>query len=216
MTVPKSSSGLIRFFFLFDQLPKTPRCFNSHSGKSSKLSPWGNCNHQLIASSAWKMNQRFNNESVINYYLWVSWPSTILQPHWSRFTGTTSESPISRHLNSITQMFPYCHFILPVRFGTFEMLSNPMRDHTGRLDNTRSLLCGLGAGIAEAIVVVCPMETLKVNLRSSSKKKKKTCPVFTEWATDWWNLPSSSRWRWSTTSVPSDRATEASFTASVR
>ncbi|XP_073336092.1 tricarboxylate transport protein A, mitochondrial [Pagrus major] len=51
-----------------------------------------------------------------------------------------------------------------VRFGTFEMLSNPMRDPTGRLDNTRSLLCGLGAGIAEAIVVVCPMETLKVKM----------------------------------------------------
>lgn len=48
------------------------------------------------------------------------------------------------------------------RFGTFEMLSNPMRDHTGRLDNKRSLLCGLGAGIAEAVLVVCPMETLKV------------------------------------------------------
>lgn len=52
---------------------------------------------------------------------------------------------------------PVCH-----RFGTFEMLSNPMRDATGRLDNTRSLVCGLGAGIAEAILVVCPMETLKV------------------------------------------------------
>uniref|UniRef100_A0A3P9PLS0 Solute carrier family 25 member 1a n=1 Tax=Poecilia reticulata TaxID=8081 RepID=A0A3P9PLS0_POERE len=51
-----------------------------------------------------------------------------------------------------------------VRFGTFEMLSNPMRDHTGRLDNKRSLLCGLGAGIAEAVLVVCPMETLKVKL----------------------------------------------------
>uniref|UniRef100_A0A3Q3FQS1 Solute carrier family 25 member 1a n=1 Tax=Labrus bergylta TaxID=56723 RepID=A0A3Q3FQS1_9LABR len=50
------------------------------------------------------------------------------------------------------------------RFGTFEMLSNPMRDATGRLDNTRSLLCGLGAGITEAIVIVCPMETLKVKL----------------------------------------------------
>ncbi|KAA8586938.1 hypothetical protein FQN60_000774, partial [Etheostoma spectabile] len=49
-------------------------------------------------------------------------------------------------------------------FGTFEILSNPMRDATGRLDNTRSLLCGLGAGIAEAIMVVCPMETLKVKL----------------------------------------------------
>eukprot|EP00066_Takifugu_rubripes_P010876 XP_003979079.2 PREDICTED: tricarboxylate transport protein, mitochondrial-like [Takifugu rubripes] len=51
-----------------------------------------------------------------------------------------------------------------VRFGTFEMLSNPMRDATGRLDNTRSLLCGLGAGIAEAILVVCPMETVKVKM----------------------------------------------------
>ncbi|KAL0994966.1 hypothetical protein UPYG_G00130070 [Umbra pygmaea] len=49
-----------------------------------------------------------------------------------------------------------------VRFGTFEMLANPMRDETGRLDNTRSLWCGLGAGMAEAILVVCPMETLKV------------------------------------------------------
>lgn len=52
------------------------------------------------------------------------------------------------------------------RFGTFEMLSNPMRDATGRLDNTRSLLCGLGAGIAEAILVVCPMETVKVSRAS--------------------------------------------------
>ncbi|XP_062341854.1 tricarboxylate transport protein A, mitochondrial [Osmerus eperlanus] len=51
-----------------------------------------------------------------------------------------------------------------VRFGTFEVLANPMRDATGRLDNTRSLWCGLGAGIAEAIIVVCPMETLKVKM----------------------------------------------------
>ncbi len=47
------------------------------------------------------------------------------------------------------------------------MLANPMRDATGRLDNTRSLVCGLGAGIAEAIVVVCPMETLKVSVMLS-------------------------------------------------
>ncbi|XP_051540611.1 tricarboxylate transport protein A, mitochondrial-like isoform X1 [Myxocyprinus asiaticus] len=49
-----------------------------------------------------------------------------------------------------------------VRFGMFEVLSNPMRDATGRLDNKGSLLCGLGAGIAEAVLVVCPMETVKV------------------------------------------------------
>ncbi|KAL4609633.1 tricarboxylate transport protein, mitochondrial [Arapaima gigas] len=49
-----------------------------------------------------------------------------------------------------------------VRFGVFEFLSNQMRDEIGRLDGTRGLLCGLGAGVAEAVVVVCPMETIKV------------------------------------------------------
>ncbi|MGH0192251.1 UNVERIFIED_CONTAM: hypothetical protein FKN15_012592 [Acipenser sinensis] len=37
-----------------------------------------------------------------------------------------------------------------------------MRDENGKLDGTRGLLCGLGAGVAEAVVVVCPMETIKV------------------------------------------------------
>ncbi|XP_067163440.1 tricarboxylate transport protein, mitochondrial [Apteryx mantelli] len=49
-----------------------------------------------------------------------------------------------------------------VRFGMFEFLSNQMRDEQGKLDSTRGLLCGLGAGVAEAVVVVCPMETIKV------------------------------------------------------
>ncbi|NWZ50296.1 TXTP protein, partial [Haliaeetus albicilla] len=49
-----------------------------------------------------------------------------------------------------------------VRFGMFEFLSNQMRDEKGRLDSTRGLVCGLGAGVAEAVVVVCPMETIKV------------------------------------------------------
>uniref|UniRef100_A0A673N5L1 Tricarboxylate transport protein, mitochondrial-like n=1 Tax=Sinocyclocheilus rhinocerous TaxID=307959 RepID=A0A673N5L1_9TELE len=49
-----------------------------------------------------------------------------------------------------------------VRFGMFEFLSNKMRDESGKLDSTQGLICGLGAGVAEAIVVVCPMETVKV------------------------------------------------------
>ncbi|KAL0965737.1 hypothetical protein UPYG_G00285070 [Umbra pygmaea] len=49
-----------------------------------------------------------------------------------------------------------------VRFGVFEFLSNKMRDESGKLNSTRGLLCGLGAGVAEAVVVVCPMETVKV------------------------------------------------------
>lgn len=44
----------------------------------------------------------------------------------------------------------------------FEFLSNIAKDSNGKLDNKRSLLCGLGAGVAEAVLVVCPMETIKV------------------------------------------------------
>lgn len=50
----------------------------------------------------------------------------------------------------------------PDRFGMFEFLSNKMRDESGKLDSKRGFLCGLGAGVAEAVVVVCPMETVKV------------------------------------------------------
>ncbi|KAJ8263471.1 hypothetical protein COCON_G00159280 [Conger conger] len=49
-----------------------------------------------------------------------------------------------------------------VRFGMFEFLSNQMRDESGKLDARRGLICGLGAGVAEAVLVVCPMETVKV------------------------------------------------------
>lgn len=45
----------------------------------------------------------------------------------------------------------------------FEFLSNKMRDEAGKLDSKRGFLCGLGAGVAEAVFVVCPMETVKVS-----------------------------------------------------
>uniref|UniRef100_H2YP04 Citrate transport protein n=1 Tax=Ciona savignyi TaxID=51511 RepID=H2YP04_CIOSA len=48
------------------------------------------------------------------------------------------------------------------RFGVFEALSNPVRDSNGMLTSTQGLFCGLGAGLAEAVLVVCPMETIKV------------------------------------------------------
>lgn len=61
-----------------------------------------------------------------------------------------------------------------VRFGMFEFLSNQVRDGQGRLSNTQSVLCGLGAGVFEAVVVVCPMETVKVKFihdQSSAKPR---------------------------------------------
>lgn len=44
----------------------------------------------------------------------------------------------------------------------FEILSNQMKDEFGKLDSTRGLVCGLGAGVMEAVLIVCPMETIKV------------------------------------------------------
>ena len=44
----------------------------------------------------------------------------------------------------------------------FEYLKNSMADEKGNLSQGNTLLCGLGAGVSEAILVVCPMETVKV------------------------------------------------------
>ncbi|XP_032902268.1 tricarboxylate transport protein, mitochondrial [Amblyraja radiata] len=49
-----------------------------------------------------------------------------------------------------------------IRFGMFEFLKNRLVNENGILTNQRSLLCGLGAGVAEAVLVVCPIETIKV------------------------------------------------------
>lgn len=56
------------------------------------------------------------------------------------------------------------------RFGVFEFLSNKMRDESGKLDSKRGFMCGLGAGVAEAVFVVCPMETVKVTLTPYSNR----------------------------------------------
>lgn len=49
-----------------------------------------------------------------------------------------------------------------VRFGTFEELKRHVMDEKGHLSPHKRVLCGLGAGIAEAIFAVTPMETVKV------------------------------------------------------
>lgn len=49
-----------------------------------------------------------------------------------------------------------------VRFGAFEELKKYAVDERGQLNTKTRLLCGLGAGLAEAVLVVTPMETIKV------------------------------------------------------
>ncbi|CAO4387698.1 unnamed protein product [Caenorhabditis nigoni] len=48
------------------------------------------------------------------------------------------------------------------RFGTFEGLKSFVAGESNKLTFIQSLLCGLGAGVSEAIFAVTPIETLKV------------------------------------------------------
>jgi len=48
------------------------------------------------------------------------------------------------------------------RFGSYEFASSRLQDSSGNLTRTRRMLSGLFAGVTEAILVVTPMETLKV------------------------------------------------------
>ena len=49
-----------------------------------------------------------------------------------------------------------------VRFGAFEQFKKMRQNPDGNLTAGNRLLCGLGAGICEAIFAVTPMETVKV------------------------------------------------------
>jgi len=63
-----------------------------------------------------------------------------------------------------------------VRFGSFEYFKKLNVDEKGNLGPASRLLCGLGAGVSEAILAVTPMETIKVKFiadqRSANPKFK--------------------------------------------
>lgn len=75
---------------------------------------------------------------------------------------TLSNASLCNGTFQLMQIHLCSAFFFFFRFGVFEFLSNRARDESGRLDSTRGLLCGLGAGVMEAVLVVCPMETVKV------------------------------------------------------
>ncbi|XP_044260293.1 putative tricarboxylate transport protein, mitochondrial [Tribolium madens] len=59
-----------------------------------------------------------------------------------------------------------------VRFGTFEYLKKLAMDEKGALTPSGRLLCGLGAGVCEAILAVTPMETIKVKFINDQRSGK--------------------------------------------
>ena len=62
------------------------------------------------------------------------------------------------------------------RFGAFEEFKKRSVDSKGNLNGYQRMLCGLGAGVCEAIFAVTPMETVKVKFindqRSANPKFK--------------------------------------------
>ncbi|XP_059147219.1 putative tricarboxylate transport protein, mitochondrial [Physella acuta] len=63
-----------------------------------------------------------------------------------------------------------------VRFGSFEEFKKQMVGANGTLNGHQRLICGLGAGISEAVFAVTPMETIKVkfiNDQTSAKPRFK-------------------------------------------
>jgi solute carrier family 25 citrate transporter 1 len=59
-----------------------------------------------------------------------------------------------------------------VRFGAFEALSGQITGGNGELTATQRVLCGLGAGVSEAILAVTPMETVKVKFINDQRLEK--------------------------------------------
>ncbi|CAG0895040.1 unnamed protein product [Cyprideis torosa] len=57
-----------------------------------------------------------------------------------------------------------------VRFGAFENFKSYAVDEKGNLSPGHRLLCGLGAGLCEAVLAVTPMETLKVKFIHDQNK----------------------------------------------
>lgn len=63
-------------------------------------------------------------------------------------------------------------FVPVFRFGAFEELKKYSVDSKGNLGPGQRLLCGLGAGVAEAILAVTPMETVKVKFINDQRSEK--------------------------------------------
>ena len=59
------------------------------------------------------------------------------------------------------------------RFGTFDYLKQVVTGGEGVLSPVQRMMCGLGAGMTEAALVVTWIETLKVRLIVDQKKTKR-------------------------------------------
>jgi len=84
---------------------------------------------------------------------------------------TTKEKGIRGMYRGLTVMLCGTGPTYAVRFGTFDHLKSQFAEPDGQLSLVGRVGCGLGAGMAEAALVVTWVETLKVRLISDQRKK---------------------------------------------
>lgn len=56
-----------------------------------------------------------------------------------------------------------------IRFGLNSVLKNALRDEKGNLSPAKNFVAGLGAGVAEALAIVAPVETVKTKVIELNK-----------------------------------------------
>lgn len=84
-----------------------------------------------------------------------------------RGSASHSHAPCAGVLGLYRGLSSLLYFSVPkvaTRFFAFETMRNALVDESGKLTTGRTLLAGLGAGVAEAIVAVTPMDTIKTKL----------------------------------------------------
>ena len=55
---------------------------------------------------------------------------------------------------------------MAIRFTSYEAYKQALADKDGRVSSQMTFLAGLGAGVTEAVAVVCPMEVVKIRLQA--------------------------------------------------
>jgi len=55
---------------------------------------------------------------------------------------------------------------MAIRFTSYEWYKQALADQNGQITSTRTFVAGLGAGITEAVAVVCPMEVVKIRMQA--------------------------------------------------
>jgi len=104
----------------------------------------------------------------------ITYPTEYVKTQMQLYEKLGKQGPIQIAVDTVKKhgilgiyrgLSPLLYFSVPksaVRFWAYEQARNVLKDPSGKMTTTNSILAGLVAGVTEAVVVVTPMETIKV------------------------------------------------------